>query len=59
MLYVSGGFFWIILLGLIGLPILGLMLGSVLLAICLPLLHMFTCITLIVWALKDFKKDKT
>lgn len=58
-LYVSGGFFWIILLGLIGLPILGLTLNSLFLAICLPILHVFLCICVIYWALRDFKKSKS
>ena len=57
-LYASGGFFWIILLGLIGLPVLGISLNSLALTICLPLLHLVLCISVIVWAFRDFKKNK-
>ena len=58
MLYASGGMFGIIMIGVIGLPVLGLYLNSVLVAIITPAIHLAMCISLIVWAFKDLKKNR-
>lgn len=58
MLYTTGGMFVIIIIGVIGLAVFGLYLNSVPFAVIAPMIHLGLCISLIVWAFKDLKKNR-